>query len=111
VNAGRPDPGPIAEEAARLVEAAVDWARRAVSAIDAEGERLGTGAPECTACPICRAVSAVRSDHPEMTERLSTMAAEAAVGVAGALRAFFDAHTHEPPPADREPGVEHIDLS
>jgi hypothetical protein len=111
MSGARPEPGPLAEEAARLVEAAMDWARRAASAIDPAGDRLGTGAPECTACPFCRAVAAVRTEHPETAERLSAMAAEAAVTVAGVLRTLFDGHAQEPPPAEREPGVEHIDLS
>jgi hypothetical protein len=82
-----------------------------VSAVDPEGDRLDTGAPECAACPICRAVSALRTEHPEAAERVAAVAAEAAVTVAGLLRAVFEGHRDVPPEPDREHGVEHIDLS
>ena len=111
MNAPRPEPGALAEEAARLVEAAADWARRAVSAVDPEGDRLDTGAPACAVCPICRAVGAIRAEHPEVAERVAAVTAEAAVTVAGLLRTLFDGHRDVPPEPDRDHGVEHIDLS
>jgi hypothetical protein len=111
VTGPRPEPGALAEEAARLVEAAADWARRAVSAVDPEGERLDTGAPECAGCPVCRAVRAIRADHPEAAERMTALAADAATALAGVLRALFDGPPPPGSPPGREPGVEHIDLS
>jgi hypothetical protein len=109
MSAARPDPGSLAEEAARLVEAAAQWARRAVTAVDPEGDRLDTGAPECAACPFCRAVRALRDEHPDVAERATAMATEAATTLAAMLRTVFD-HAETTPPR-RDPGVEHIDLS
>jgi hypothetical protein len=95
-----PEPGPVAEEAARLAEAAGDWARRAV--------------PEV--------VALLRGDRPEVTGKL----VEAGAAVAAAARAVLDALARpagptrpdaapaggsgggpEEPPA---PGVEPIDV-
>jgi hypothetical protein len=111
VTAPRPEPGALAEEAARLVEAAADWARRAVSAVDPDGDRLDTGAPECAGCPVCRAVRAIRSDHPEAAERMTTLATDAATTLAGVLRTMFDGHARPGTPPGPEPHVEHIDLA
>jgi hypothetical protein len=113
MNAPRPEPGALAEEAARLVEAAADWARRAVAAVDPDGTRIDTGAPECQLCPLCRVVHALRTEHPETAERVAAMATDAATALAGVLRTLFDGHTHGGPGAGGrpEPGVEHIDLS
>ncbi|HEY0486222.1 MAG TPA: hypothetical protein VGD72_08230 [Mycobacteriales bacterium] len=105
MSAARPDPGPLAEEAARLVEAAAQWARRA--AADLPGD---TGAPECAVCPFCRAVRALRDEHPDVVERAGAMATEAAAAVAAVLRTLFDGHAASTPPAS-QPGVQHIDLS
>lgn len=82
--------GPLAEEAARLVEAGLDWARRAASA--ANPERVATGAPECAGCPFCRAVHALREPNPEVAERLTGVVTDLATLVATGLRAF-EAHT------------------
>jgi hypothetical protein len=60
-----PEPGPLAEEAARLAEAATDWARRAM--------------PEV--------VALLRGDRPEVTGKL----VEAGAAVAAAARAVLDA--------------------
>ncbi|HEV7757271.1 MAG TPA: hypothetical protein VGO94_15560 [Mycobacteriales bacterium] len=111
MTAPRPEPGALAEEAARLVEAAADWARRAVSAVDPDGDRLDTGAPECAGCPVCRAVRAIRSDHPEAAERMTTLATDAATALAGVLRTMFDGHARPGTPPGPEPHVEHIDLA
>jgi hypothetical protein len=111
MSAARHDPGSLAEEAARLVEAAADWARRAVTSVDPDGDRFDTGAPECSACPVCRAVRAVREDHPEAAERAAAMATDAATMLAGMLRTVFDGHGTTAPPPRGGAGVEHIDLS
>jgi hypothetical protein len=111
VTAPRPEPGALAEEAARLVEAAAAWARRTLSTVDPDGDRLGTGAPECAGCPVCRAVRAIRTEHPEAAERMTALATEAATALAGVLRTLFDGHDEPGTPPGREPGVEHIDVS
>ena len=79
-----PAPGPLGEEALRLVEAAREWAVRTFPEVDAH---VSTGAPECCWCPLCRAVAVLRGDRPEVTERL----AEVLTAAAGALAAVLDA--------------------
>jgi hypothetical protein len=82
-----PAPGPLGEEALRLVEAAREWAVRTFPEVDARSASGATGAPECGWCPLCRAVAVLRGDRPEVTERL----AEAVTTAAGALAAVLDA--------------------
>ncbi len=90
-----PEPGPVADEAARLAEVASDWARRAV--------------PELAAV--------LRGDRPEVTGKLI----EAGNAVAAAARAVLDTLVRPPPahpvadqPAEQPPPpgprVEPIDV-
>ena len=92
-----PDAGPVADEAARLAEAAGDWARRAV--------------PELAAV--------LRGDRPEVTGKL----VEAGAAVAAAARAVLDTLVRPPagrpgpdagpgdqPPTAPGPRVEPIDV-
>ena len=95
------DAGSAAEEAARLFAAVQDWARTRGAGLLA-GEHLATGAPECTACPVCQAVSALRQVRPETVEHLL----DAAASVAAALRTAVA----EPPSPTPPPGVQHIDV-
>jgi hypothetical protein len=110
------EPGPLGEEALRLVEAAREWAVWTFP--DAEAHSA-SGAPECSWCPLCRAVAVLRGDRPEVTERL----AEVLTAVAGALAAVLDAAARPaptPPPAsgratptppsDGPPGLQVIPL-
>jgi len=116
----RAEAGPLADEAARLVEAGLEWARRAASAVDPAGERIATGAPECQGCPVCRTVSALRDPSPEVAERLTGVVTDLASLVAAGLRAF-ETHTGqhgagptvpaEPRERRRDTGVEHIDIA
>jgi hypothetical protein len=120
------EPGPLADEAQRLVEAGLAWAQRLVAAVDPAGERLATGAPECGACPICRAVAALRDPSPEVTERITATVTDLATLVATGLRTLDGhlAHPHGsfgddpqdvPRPGARRrnggSGVEHIDIA
>lgn len=126
---GHQEPGPLAAEAARLVEAGLEWAQRLAASVDPTGERLATGAPECGVCPVCRAMSALRDPSPEMAERLTSAVTELATLVAAGLRAF---EGHVGPAGQREhsgggdpatawrpasrprrrgSGVEHIDIA
>jgi hypothetical protein len=115
----RTDPGPLAEEAARLVEAGLEWARRAATAVDPTGERIATGAPECGVCPVCRTVSALRDPSPEVAERLTGVVTDLASLVAAGLRAFethqgagqSNTHAGAPPQPEGRAGVEHIDIA
>ena len=90
VTAPRGAPGPLGEEARRLVEAAREWAVRTFP--DGAAPSAATGAPECSWCPLCQAVAALRGDRPEVTERLAGVVTAAA----GALAAVLDAAGRRP---------------
>ena len=94
--------GSAAEEAARLFAAAEQWARTHGAAL-LDREHLATGALECQVCPLCQAISAVRSIRPETVEHLL----DAAASIVAALRT---ATPPAPPPDDRAPGVQRIDI-
>ena len=95
-----PSVGSAAEEAARLLAAAEQWARtRGSSLLDSPS--LATGSPECTACPLCQAVAALRQVRPETVQHLL----DAAGSLVAALRAAFP--PPEPPPSGH---VERITL-
>lgn len=118
------DLGSVSDEAAKLFGALSDWARDSaapgagladslsglvdqaaatVSEIDAH---LATGSGECTYCPICRTVHAVRQTSPEVKAHLAGAASSFLQAVVGLLATL-------PPPAARPEsgaGVERIDL-
>ena len=91
--------GPLGEEAAKLLGALSGWARdhsepasewwTALASDVAEtvgdlDEHLATGAAECTVCPLCRSIHAVRQISPEVTTHLAsalTSLAEAAAAL------------------------------
>lgn len=75
------EPGTARQEAERLVATAVAAARLAAGGV---GHR-GAGST-CCACPICRALAALREPDPRAVERLATRAGDVAAGVAGLLR-------------------------
>lgn len=92
-------PGPLAEEAARLVEAIGEWARGAV------GEPLqgvGEGA-ECQICPLCQLLALARRTQPETFGHL----VDAATSMMAALRSVVDQHGHH---ERSDGGVQRIDL-
>lgn len=92
-------PGPLAEEAARLVEAIGEWARGAVG----DGPLSATGqAPECQVCPLCQLIGLVRRTQPETYAHL----VDAATSMVAALRTVVDHHEHTRPSR----GVERIEL-
>ena len=84
------DVASFAEEAGKLFEALSGWAQEhageggtglsglaeqvAASAHDLN-DHLATGAAECTVCPICRGVHAVRQLSPEVKAHLASAAA------------------------------------
>lgn len=92
-------PGPLAEEAARLVEALGDWARGAV------GDPLaGVGdGPECQVCPVCQVLALVRRTQPETFAHL----VDAATSMMAALRSVVDHHDQH---GHADGGVERITL-
>ena len=81
-----------------------DQAARAAREVD---EHLATGDAECTWCPICRTVHAVRRTSPEVRAHLAAAASSLLQAAAGLLA------TSVPPEAradGRGHGVERIDL-
>jgi hypothetical protein len=101
--AGGPDEpvGSVADEAAKLFGALSDWARDA-------NDHVATGAEECTYCPICRTVHAVRLASPEVRTHLAVAAANLMQAAAGILAAASQDGSRAD--SDRGDGVEHIDL-
>lgn len=96
--------GSAAEEAARLLSAAEQWLRaRTLPPV----EGIAAGTPECSVCPICQGISAVRHVRPETVEHLL----DATASFVAALRTTVG--TMAPPDgsrASRRPDVEHIDV-
>jgi len=114
--------GSLGDEAAKLLGALSGWAREhageagdglsglaahaAASAHDLN-EHLATGAAECTVCPVCRTVHAVRQLSPEVKAHLTT-ALTSLAHAAAAIMATADPRS-EGPGTDHV-GVEHIDV-
>ena len=96
-----PDVGSVAEEAVKLLGALSDWARDAAGEVD---QHLATGAAECTFCPICRTVHAVRELSPEVKTQLATAATTFLNAAAGLMSGAAAGQTGRPE------GVQHIDL-
>jgi hypothetical protein len=110
--------GTVAEEAAKLLSALSGYARdqageyagaasgaanTASAAFRSVNEHLATGAEECTWCPVCQVIHAVRSTSPEVKGHLA-VAANALVQAAAAVLA-----THAPGDDGSKP-VQKIDL-
>lgn len=110
--------GSLGEEAAKLLGALSGWAREhagdageglsglaahAAAAAHEVDDHLSTGSAECTVCPLCRTIHAVRRLSPEVTGHLMS----AAASLTHAAAAFMA--TVEPQPGSSA-DVEHIDL-
>jgi hypothetical protein len=97
--------GSVAEEAAKLLGALSGWAKEHGDGLASFGEEvnehLATGAPECTWCPVCRTLAAVRQTSPEVRAHLTSAATSLMLAVSGMMA------THPP---SRDGGVERIDL-
>jgi hypothetical protein len=91
-------PGPLAEEAARLVEAIGEWARSSVGEVPVAGDSA-----ECQVCPFCQALALLRRTQPETFGHL----ADASASLVAALRTVVERHDGR---GQRNGGVEHIDL-
>jgi len=91
--------GNLGDEAAKLLGVLAGWASEHAREVN---EHLATGDTECSYCPICRTVHAVRDASPEVRNQLATAASSFLQAAAGLLAA---AHTDEP--ASR---VQRIDL-
>ena len=114
--------GSVAEEAAKLLQALQDWAKEsgseyagaaasaaegAASAVHRIDEHIATGSAECTYCPVCRVISAVRETSPEVRQHLTTAATSLLHAAAGLLAT----NVPEPSKGRRDGPVEKIDLS
>lgn len=115
---GADEVGSLGEEAAKLLGALSGWAREqateagdglsgfaahAAAAAHDVNEHLATGAAECTVCPLCRTVHAVRQLSPEVKAHLTT-AVTSLAHAAAAVMATPDSS------GARGGDVEHIDL-
>jgi hypothetical protein len=100
-----PEVGSVADEAAKLLGALSDWAKDAAQdAGHSVDQHLATGAPECTYCPVCRTVHAVRELSPEVRAQVATAATSLLQAAAGVLARVASDQPGRPG------GVEHIDL-
>jgi hypothetical protein len=95
-------PGPLAEEAARLVEALSDWARGHAGDLPGAVSSQVGGSPECKLCPVCQAIALMRQAKPETFAHLL----EASTALTAALRTVIESPARGGGPG----GVERIDL-
>lgn len=123
-----PEVGSLAEETAKLLGALSGWAREhgadlgqgMAGAADGLGhvvhevdEHIATGSAECTYCPICRTVHAVRALSPEVKQHLAVAAsslAQAAAGMLATVAPHPGGQDTGGPGTRPSQGVEHIDL-
>jgi hypothetical protein len=94
--------GSVADEAAKLFGALTDWARETAGEVS---EHVATESAECTWCPLCRTVHAVREAGPEVRTHLAVAASSLLQAAAGVLATVVPRD-----PAAHAGGVEHIDL-
>lgn len=115
--------GNVADEAVKLFGALSDWAKgqgsdvgdglsglaaHAASAAREVDDHIATGSAECTYCPICRTVHAVRQTSPEVRAHLAVAAASLMQAAAGLLATAVPDDARAA--AARGEGIEHIDL-
>jgi hypothetical protein len=82
-------------------------------------DRIATGAPECTGCPVCRTISALRDPGPDLADRVTRTVTDLATTIAAGLRHAFDGHHGHPAPDEdvhEDPvpsthGVQRIDIA
>jgi len=111
--------GSVGEEAAKLLGAISEWARdqgseaghglgglagQAAASMQGMSEHIATGSAECTYCPICRTVHAIRETSPEVRTHLATAASSFLQAAAHLLA------TQVPNDSGRATNVERIDL-
>ena len=113
--------GSVAEEAAKLFAAFQGWAKDnggeyaataasaaegAATAFHQVGEHVATGSAECTYCPVCRVIAAVRDTSPEVRQHLTTAATSLMHAAAGMLAT----HVSDSSARRGDTGVEKIDI-
>ncbi len=111
---GAGDPGPVAEEAARLFEALGAWAREHGSATGMgaslfEGVHSGIsdGSPACRLCPVCQLIAVLRHARPETFAHLL----DASTALTAALTSMVETSDGGGRSRDRRAsGLQRIDL-
>ncbi len=98
-----PQPGPLGEEAVRLVEAMSQWLSAQWGRGGADWP-LATGSAECRVCPVCQLLAVVRQTRPEVFGHL----ADASSSFVAAVRTAVESHAEHG--AGGRHGVERIDL-
>ncbi len=81
---GTAQPGPLVEEAAKLIGAAQEWLHRRIG-----DDSIATGSAECCWCPLCQLVATLRGERPELAERF----AEVQTTLTGLFRVVADGTT------------------
>ena len=119
---GTPPTGSVGEEALKLLAALQDWAKEsghdygetlgaaatgAGALLDNVNEHIATDGRDCTYCPVCRMISAVRGTSPEVKQHLTSAASSLLQAAAG----YMATHVPDRPEPRGEETVEHIDLS
>jgi Family of unknown function (DUF5304) len=103
-------PGPLADEAAKLFEAAQAWLGEHSGGLSGLlTDRLAAGSTECQLCPLCQLIGLFRAAQPAAAEHL----ADAAMSLLAALRVSLEAHERQwaaQRSGRRATGVEHIDI-
>jgi hypothetical protein len=116
--------GSLAQEAAKLAAVLQDLAESSAKTGSAEEEeiRWATGAPECSACPVCRVIAAARDLGPDFYTDLGAAVANLAAAIsasAGGRQATpspegqdteGEASGSEPPEPRKGPTVQRLDL-
>lgn len=111
--------GSVGEEAAKLFAALQGWAKEsggeyagaaagaaagASSLLSEIDQHVATGGKDCTYCPICRGISAVRATSPEVRQHLSSAASSLLQALSVAMAPDVEDS------AGRKGPVERIDL-
>ncbi|MEJ7832593.1 MAG: hypothetical protein WKF79_11200 [Nocardioides sp.] len=112
--------GSLGEEATKLLIALSEWTRdhggeaghgvgglasQAAAGLDGINGHIATGSAECTYCPVCRTVQAIRSTSPEARAHLTSAASSLLQAASGLLATGAPAD-----PSARRRSVERIDL-
>ena len=119
---GNPPTGSVGEEALKLLAALQGWAKEsgqeygetlgaaasgAGEFLNNVNEHVATGGRDCTYCPVCRTIAAVRATSPEVKQHLTSAASSLLQAAAG----YMATHVPERAEPRGEETVEHIDLS
>ena len=114
--------GNVAEEAAKLLQAMAGWAEQsggdyaeaaasaaagAARRLEDVNEHVATGGRNCTYCPLCQVIAAVRGTSPEVKQHLASAATSLMHAVAGLMAT----QVHDQPTGRPGSPVEKIELS